>query len=449
MADKRIDECTYKIIYCPWQHSTPITKHAGFSEQSESLVRVRALVMARDDSTGGWSPLAGGALSVVGVYKIQHDDISRKNEYLIYGQMMDDQSVVLECMLRKDATYTKVNPVFHHWKTEDKRFGLTFQSTADARAFDRGVKRAIEDLNDGTDDMGDDDVFVSFESLPEVSTPMPMDTRYDGSQSDIRDPLLVGFHQFSHPHANHHHLHRVHYVSRNNNKTATANNGKSDEPSKKQPAQSQQNPQTLQEVIWVKHSRERSTSNGKDKDIEPADESSDCYVEFQKTAPSQHDYSYPTMESVRPDPWKGQEELKKSNVMTSQPPPLLGDKRHKVTDYGFAQRARCIYCSQFFNPDDNQYGNCPDAPDEMGKCINKVSCVSCASCMLYYCMSDADGDYGDTCSCDTSDEQFWRRWAGLTALSFLVPCLWCYFPLRLCHKCGVSCGCCGGRHKAV
>ena len=57
--------------------------------------------------------------------------------------------VVLNCILKKDVQYTKANPTFHHWKTEEKRFGLTFQSSADARAFDKGVKRAVEDLLEG------------------------------------------------------------------------------------------------------------------------------------------------------------------------------------------------------------------------------------------------------------------------------------------------------------
>ena len=40
-------------------------------------------------------------------------------------------------------------PTFHHWKTGNKKFGLTFQTAADARAFDKGVRLAIEDLLDG------------------------------------------------------------------------------------------------------------------------------------------------------------------------------------------------------------------------------------------------------------------------------------------------------------
>lgn len=57
--------------------------------------------------------------------------------------------VVLECVLQKDVVYNKVNPIFHHWRINDKKFGLTFQSPADARAFDRGIRRAIEDISQG------------------------------------------------------------------------------------------------------------------------------------------------------------------------------------------------------------------------------------------------------------------------------------------------------------
>ena len=57
--------------------------------------------------------------------------------------------VVLNCILKKDVQYVRVNPTFHHWKTEEKRFGLTFQSSADARAFDKGVNRAVEDILEG------------------------------------------------------------------------------------------------------------------------------------------------------------------------------------------------------------------------------------------------------------------------------------------------------------
>ena len=57
--------------------------------------------------------------------------------------------IVLSCTIKKDFEYNKVMPTFHHWKTGDKKFGLTFQTAADARAFDKGVRMAVEELLDG------------------------------------------------------------------------------------------------------------------------------------------------------------------------------------------------------------------------------------------------------------------------------------------------------------
>lgn len=66
------------------------------------LVRVRAQVMSRDDSSGGWVPLGGGGLSNVSVRKRPRASASSvpgqettklKNDYLIYGIRISDQSV--------------------------------------------------------------------------------------------------------------------------------------------------------------------------------------------------------------------------------------------------------------------------------------------------------------------------------------------------------------------
>ena len=60
-----------------------------------NLVRVRAQVMMRDDSTGGWVPMGGGGLSNVSVRKrnIQPDLHDHRQEYLIYGKRISDQTV--------------------------------------------------------------------------------------------------------------------------------------------------------------------------------------------------------------------------------------------------------------------------------------------------------------------------------------------------------------------
>nr|XP_023956168.1 sprouty-related, EVH1 domain-containing protein 1 isoform X1 [Chrysemys picta bellii] len=116
---------------------------------SNSYARVRAVVMTRDDSSGGWLPLGGGGLSCVTVFKVIHQEENSCADFLIHGERLRDKTVVLECTLKKDLIYNKVTPTFHHWKIDDKKFGLTFQSPADARAFDRGIRRAVEDISQG------------------------------------------------------------------------------------------------------------------------------------------------------------------------------------------------------------------------------------------------------------------------------------------------------------
>lgn len=66
-------------------------------------------------------------------------------------------------------------PTFHHWRAGKQRNGLTFQTAADARAFDKGILRAYNELIDGMakanpsiicppltkyDSVGEDDVFM-------------------------------------------------------------------------------------------------------------------------------------------------------------------------------------------------------------------------------------------------------------------------------------------------
>ena len=69
----------------------------SFVFSDEFLVRVKAQVMTRDDSTGGWVPMGGGGVSIVGLRKLvitSGDDIH--HEYLIHGQRMSDNSVIVQ-----------------------------------------------------------------------------------------------------------------------------------------------------------------------------------------------------------------------------------------------------------------------------------------------------------------------------------------------------------------
>lgn len=65
---------------------------------------MRAQVMSRDDSSGGWVPLGGGGLSNVSVRKRPRptpatapgteSSTKPKHDYLIYGIRISDQSVI-------------------------------------------------------------------------------------------------------------------------------------------------------------------------------------------------------------------------------------------------------------------------------------------------------------------------------------------------------------------
>ncbi|XP_049899784.1 sprouty-related, EVH1 domain-containing protein 2-like isoform X1 [Epinephelus moara] len=133
------------------------------------IVRVKAVVMTRDDSSGGWLA-QDGCLSRVGVCRLLPSELLGRNTFLIHGERLKDKQVILECFLKKDLVYTKATPTFHHWKVDNRKCGLTFQSPADARAFDRGVRKALEDLTEGSTtssstlqneaELGDDDVFT-------------------------------------------------------------------------------------------------------------------------------------------------------------------------------------------------------------------------------------------------------------------------------------------------
>ncbi|EDV96176.1 GH15359 [Drosophila grimshawi] len=91
--------------------------------------------------------------------------------------------------------------------------------------------------------------------------------------------------------------------------------------------------------------------------------------------------------------------------------------------------------------------------------IDYASCLCCAKALFYHCARDNDMDCDDgngtpcvdnPCSCGPYKRT--QRWGWLGALSIVLPCLWCYWPMRgcikLCEKCyarfaGRGCRCQG------
>ncbi|XP_076830567.1 sprouty-related, EVH1 domain-containing protein 2 isoform X2 [Brachyhypopomus gauderio] len=405
------------------------------------IVRVKAVVMTRDDSSGGWLAQEGGGLSRVGVCKVMPAELSGHSDFLIHGERLKDKQVILECFVRKDLIYTKATPTFHHWKVDNRKCGLTFQSPADARAFDRGVRKALEDITEGSTtssstlqnetELGDDDVFTNA-----------TDSSSNSSQKKepCIQPLATSTLYAPHHPLLEHHLHE-HY--------RTSDRYFLDQAVPRFPRHVSFVDEE-EEVVRI-NPRERAWLTGyedyrhaaaRDR-FRQADEA-DSYVHLDKSEPSKHDYSYPYAGGSEPGHKAGRGAADGA-VVATQPPPLKGKRRREEG----GERSRCVYCRDVFNHEENRRGRCHYAPDPVRTCIHRVSFMWCADSLLYHCMSDPEGDYSDPCSCDTGDERFCLRWLALLGLSVLAPCLCCYPPLHACHRCGVACGCCGGKHKAV
>lgn len=411
------------------------------------IVRVKAVVMTRDDSSGGWLAQEGGGLSRVGVCKVPPTELTGRCSFLIHGERLKDKQVILECFVRKDLIYTRATPTFHHWRVDNRKCGLTFQSPADARAFDRGVRKAQEDLTEGSTtssstlqneaELGDDDVFTNY-----------TDSSSNSSQRKEQPMQPLAASTFCEPHRHHFILGHLHEPYRSSDHYFLDQ------------SQVPKFPRHVsfmdeEEDIVRINPRDRSWMTGyedyrhaavRDRFIQP--DELDSYVHFAKSEPSKHDYSYP----YTPGSELGQgRDLKGDgggllggSVVSTQP---KGQRGKRGKEQG--ERSRCKYCREMFNHEENRRGRCHDAPDPVRTCVRRVSFMWCADSLLYHCMSDPEGDYSDPCSCDTADERFCLRWAALLGLSLLAPCLCCYPPLHACHRCGLACGCCGGKHKAI
>ncbi|XP_061406114.1 sprouty-related, EVH1 domain-containing protein 2-like isoform X3 [Lethenteron reissneri] len=376
-------------------------------DDENHIVRVRAVVMTRTDE--GWVSLAGGGLS----------------------------QVLLKCFLKKNLVYTVASPTFHHWMIDDKKFGLSFQTPADARAFNRCVRKAIEDLAEGSTTSsstnqneaeigGDDDVFS-----PSVEGTSPALAKKDGGgkghQATARGKL--GRH--------------VSFQDEDEEDEAAQGNAPEERglmgvrggyDDYRDAAARKRDLQALQgHYVQVgckgdgkKAEYERPRGSPGEAEAEKEERGSG---RFGKVPAAHHPQQLQLCEQQLPQQQQAREE-------------------EGVAGGGGV--LRCKYCRAAFDPPGNRRGGCPDAPDPARRCVTALSCMCAAESMLYHCMADPEGNYSDPCSCETGGhERFGLRWAALVALSLLVPCLCLYPPLQGCYTCGKVCGCCGGKHKAA
>ncbi|XP_015142831.1 sprouty-related, EVH1 domain-containing protein 1 isoform X4 [Gallus gallus] len=439
-----------------------MSEETAAANTDNSYARVRAVVMTRDDSSGGWLPLGGGGLSCVTVFKVIPQEENSCADFLIHGERLRDKTVVLECTLKKDLVYNKVTPTFYHWKIDDKKFGLTFQSPADARAFDRGIRRAVEDISQGCPPSQNDvevaeDCFQGERVSPagtegnagcfkaDPGLACGQSTQENTSGSLMKDQLfqhetVVTSEPYSTSNV------RPSALEDFNTRRACFPSQPSQVPLKPIRHVSFQDEDEIvrinpRDILIRRYADYRHPDMWKN-DLERDD--ADSNIPFSKSDSKKSDYLYPCGDGTKLNSLK---DSKSSVVFKTQPSSskFKNSKRRKED----GERSRCIYCQERFNHEDNGRGKCQDAPDPIKRCIYQVSCMLCAESMLYHCMSDSEGDFSDPCSCDTSDDKFCLRWLALVALSFIAPCMCCYLPLRACHHCGEACGCCGGKHKAA
>ncbi|XP_028894884.1 sprouty-related, EVH1 domain-containing protein 2 [Zeugodacus cucurbitae] len=459
--------------------------------ESDFLVTVRAQVMTRDESTEGWLPLAGGGLANVSIRRrARLSPGAAGHEYIIYGQRISDQSVILSCVINRELKYYKVMPTFHHWRAGKQRNGLTFQTAADARAFDKGILNAYNDLIDGLaksnpsiicppltkyDSVGEDDVFMTLDLPIEAECIHKSHSSPEGSEKSHKSISVdrgerisnkSDFDRSSDGTVTQHPKATIHYIS--NEKSCSL--------------QAPPPPPSLAAISAVSNSNNSNVSTNVSAAIvsppittvsssqleappptlPTAIVTSENYSYVQLTAV--HDYNYPVVEQpavaqVLNARRESISALKKRNALeaaqalaAAQSSPItagmiLKDPTSNVDIIKKSQRARCRYCHELYNDEFNRKGACEFAPDRFRSALEYISGMGCARCMLYHCMSDAEGETPQhPCQC-VNEAGCTKRWLGLTLLSLLVPCLWCYPPLRACHWLGVSCGVCGGRHK--
>ncbi|XP_064149667.1 sprouty-related, EVH1 domain-containing protein 3 isoform X2 [Loxodonta africana] len=353
---------------------------------------VRAVVMTRDDSSGGWLPVGGGGLSQVSVCRVRGarpEGGARQGHYVVHGERLRDQKTTLECALRPGLVYNKVNPIFHHWSLGDCKFGLTFQSPAEADEFQKSLLAA---LGQGSLTPSSSSSSSSSPSQDTAETPCPL-TSYP--------PLLpfTGIPESSEPLA------------------GPGGRG------------------------WGGRGYEDYRRAGPP----PPLALSTCVVRFAKTGtlrgaalgsptalPAAFTEPAPPAPPARPPPGPG-----------PAPAPAKASPEAE-------EAARCVHCRALFRRRaDGRGGRCAEAPDPGRLLVRRLSCLWCAESLLYHCLSDAEGDFSDPCACEPGHPRPAARWAALAALSLAVPCLCCYAPLRACHWVAARCGCagCGGRHE--
>nr|AAI66515.1 Spred3 protein [Rattus norvegicus] len=345
----------------------------------------------------------------------------------------------LECTLRPGLVYNKVNPIFHHWSLGDCKFGLTFQSPAEADEFQKSLQAALAALSRGSLTPSSSSS-SSSPSRDTAETPCPLTSHVDSDSSSSHSR------QETPPTA-------VAPIATVESATAFP----PATPPQRRRSSAQSYPPLLpftgipepSESLAGAGSQGRGGRGYEDYRRSgpppPPLALSTCVVRFAKTGALRGaalgppvSLPAPLTEAAPP-------------ALPARPPPGPGPTPAPAKASPEAEEAaRCVHCRALFRRRaDGRGGRCAEAPDPGRLLVRRLSCLWCAESLLYHCLSDAEGDFSDPCACEPGHPRPAARWAALAALSLAVPCLCCYAPLRACHWVAARCGCagCGGRHE--
>jgi len=184
----------------------------------------------------------------------------------------------------------------------------------------------------------------------------------------------------------------------------------------------------------------------------------DQYVQFAKSSDDGgdacFDYSYPQLNAVTGDtapyPVPSHPPLP---VVATPPRPAFLRPAPNVTDQPsqrlLSRTAHCVYCQQMYDVTNNAVGSCRHAPDPLSSAVDVLTCGTCARLTLGRCCRVVDPEE-EAHPCSGELDATCGRWAALTALSVVVPCLCCYWPLTACGQGAARCGWYSGRrHRPI
>jgi hypothetical protein len=111
----------------------------------QAIVSAKANVMIYDDMNKKWNP--SGQTGQPGLAKVHIYQNILNQSYRVVGRKIQDQEVVINCLLTKGIKYNQANATFLQWRDSKQVYGLHFQSKDEADVFSQTMKLAIENLN--------------------------------------------------------------------------------------------------------------------------------------------------------------------------------------------------------------------------------------------------------------------------------------------------------------